>query len=517
MDLNKYFASAVEEHAKNIPDRIAVNDNGRYTKTWKELADDVTRVSNSFLNLGLKKGDSIATLLKPGYGFHVVFMAASTVGLTVVPLDMRFKANEAAELCNRTNPRILISSAFPVNDVVKDYDKFEYIYAYEDEIDYPGALPYEKLLEGSLTPIPEELKGSADDPLIIVFTSGTTGMPKGAMITNRNCWWISKNAAETWEFTHDDIVCNYLPTSHCACVNDEITLAIFAGCTSFCMPGFDPLEVIKAIEKQRITYILTIPTVFRLLMLNVDMKKFDLTSMRALILSGESVSAELASVVNDYFPNTHVISSWGMSETAGYFTLTKPSDPLEIVCTTEGSPKGYNMMRPLKDDGAWAKIGELGELCITGPQVVPGYMDKEHTEATFFEKDGARWMKTGDTGYMDESGYMHFVGRCKEMYISGGYNVYPPEIEAYLGKHEKINAAAVVGVSDPVWGEVGYAFIQPEKDIELTAEEVNIYCKEGLADYKRPKKVFIRTDIPKTAIGKIEKKTINNNIDFYTS
>jgi fatty-acyl-CoA synthase len=174
-------------------------------------------------------------------------------------------------------------------------------------------------------------------------------------------------------------------------------------------------------------------------------------------------------------------------------------------------------MRPLKDDGEWAKIGELGELCITGPQVIPGYMEEKHNEGTFFYKDSARWMKTGDTGYMDEIGYMHYVGRCKEMYISGGYNVYPPEIEKYISAHEKVNAVAVLGVDDPVWGEIGYAFVQLEQGAEMAAEEVTAYCKEGLAGYKVPKKIFIRTELPKTAVGKIEKKTIKNNLEVYTS
>ncbi len=515
--MDTYFASLVEKHAREIPNRIAVIDVDGTEKTWKEFSDDVTRLSNSLLGLGLKKGDKIATIMYNGYEYYTVFMAAATIGLVVVGLDHRFTIQEAADLCERTSPKLIISTNYSVSELAEKVN-IEHVYVYQDDKDYPGALLYENLVkEGSTNAIPEELKPSVDDPLIIIFTSGTTGNPKGGMITHRNTWHISKNSCDSWEFTSDDKVMCYLPTSHVGCTHDQITLAVYCGATGICMQRFSPDNLMAIMEKHKATYIVTVPTIFRLLLLNVDFSKYDTTAMRCLVLSGEAVSAELANSVNKYFPNALVASSWGMTETAGFFTLTLLRDSMQLVADTEGAPRGNNSMKALKEDRTWAEVGELGELCITGPQVIPGYMDEKDNVGTFFKKDGKRWMKTGDTGYMDERGYMHFVGRNKEMYISGGYNVYPPEIEGYLGAHPKINAAAVLGIPDPVWGEIGYAFIQPEENVELDVEEVLLYCKEGLADYKRPKRIFIRTDIPKTPIGKIEKKTLKNNLERYTS
>lgn len=516
-ELETYFAYQVELNAAEIPDKLAVVDLDGTKYTWKQYADDVTRVSNSLLDLGFKKGDKIATLMLNGYDYHCIFMAAATIGLEIVGLDLRFTIDESVALLKRTLPKALFSSAYPVAELVKEAPPLQFVYSQGEGVDYPEAVPFKTLYEGSLTPIADELHPDVDDPLIYIFTSGTTGQPKGGMITHRNTWHISKNAAESWKFTNDDVVVCYMSTSHVADTHDSITLAIYAGAASVCMKGFDPDELMATMEKYGVTYILTIPTVFRLLLLKVDFSKYDTSAMRCLVLSGEFVSAELANSVNAYFPNASVVSSWGMTETAGYFTMTLVGDDIQLICDTEGAPRGWNKMKALKDDGEWGKVGELGELCITGPQVIPGYMEEKHNEGTFFHKDSARWMKTGDTGYMDEMGYMHYVGRCKEMYISGGYNVYPPEIEKYISAHEKVNAVAVLGVDDPVWGEIGYAFIQLEQGAEMAAEEVIAYCKEGLAGYKVPKKVFIRTELPKTGVGKIEKKTIKNNLDLYTN
>ncbi len=449
-------------------------------------------------------------------GYYTIFMAAATIGLVVVGLDHRFTIQEAAGLCKRTSPKLIIAKNYAVAELLEEVD-IPHVYAYQDEIDHPKALPYEKLLEGSLEPIPDELHPSYKDPLIIIFTSGTTGQPKGGLITHENTWEISKNSCESWEFTSDDRVMCYLPVSHVGGTHDQVTMAVYSGAAGVCMPKFDPNQLMEIMQKHQVSYIVTVPTIFRLLLLNVDFSKYDTTAMRCLVLSGEAVSEGLVNSVNKYFPNARVASSWGMTETAGFFTLTLLGDSMQVIAATEGAPRGINKMRPLKEDGNWAEIGEIGELCITGPQVIPGYMDEKDNVGTFFERDGITWMKTGDLGRMDENDYMYFVGRSKEMYISGGYNVYPPEIEAFLANHPAVNAAAVIGVPDEVWGEKGYAFVVPEEGSGLVEETLVQYCKDGLAGYKRPSRFFISKDLPKTGVGKIEKKTIKNNMDKYTN
>ena len=510
-----YFASLVEKHASEIPDKLAVIDFDGTEKTWKEFSEDVTRVSNSLLALGLKKGDMIATIMHQSIGYHTIFMAAATIGLVVVGLDHKFTINEAADLCKRTLPQLIISQNYPVTELLEKVD-IKHVYAYQDQIDYPGALPYENLLEGSLDPIAAKLHPSFKDPLLVIFTSGTTGKPKGAVITHENTWYMSKYTAEAWELTTEDRVMCYLPTSHVGGTHDQITIAIYSGAASVCMPVFNPDTLMSMIDKYGVSNIITVPTIFRLLKLKVDFSKYNVSSMRCFVLGGEACSVELMESVKDYFPCALPASSWGMSETAGCFTLTLLSDSLKVNAETEGAARGLNKMKALKDDGNWAEPWENGELCISGPQVIPGYMDEKDNVGNFFEKDGIRWMKTGDIGHLDENDYLYFVGRSKEMYISGGYNVYPPEIEAFLSAHPLINAAAVIGVADPIWGETGYAFLVPEEGIEVDQDTIVQFCKDELAGYKRPSRIFINPDLPKTGVGKIEKKTIKDNMDKYT-
>lgn len=513
--MDKYFASLVEKHAQETPDRIAIIDADGATKTWKEFSEDVTRVSNSLLALGLKKGDRIATIMYQGIGYHSILMAAATIGLVVVGLDHRFTIQEAAGLCKRTLPKLIIAKDYALDELLGEVD-IPHVYTYQYEINHPKALSYEKLLQGSLNPIPEELHPSVKDPLIIIFTSGTTGQPKGGLITHENTWHMSKNSCDSWEFTNDDRVMCYLPVSHVGGVHDQITMAVYSGATSVCMPRFDPNQLMGIIDKYKVSYLGFVPTIFRLLMLKIDFTKYDTTSVRCLVLSGEAVSEGLVNSVNKYFPNAKVASSWGMTETAGFFTLTLLSDSMQVIAATEGAARGNNIMKALKGDETWAGPEEIGELCITGPQVIPGYMDEKDNSGTFFEKDGAIWMKTGDLGRIGKENYMYFSGRTKEMYISGGYNVYPPEIEAFLGNHPLVNAVAVIGVADEVWGEKGYAFVIPEEGVQVDEKTLAQYCKDGLANYKRPSRIIINKELPKTPIGKIEKKTIANNIEKYT-
>ncbi len=506
----EYFGQLVEKHAREIPEKkcYIFQDQER---TWKEFNEDVIRVSNSLLKLGLKRGDKIATLLTQSPAFHTIFMAAATIGLVVIPLDLRYQVAEAAGLIKRTNPKVLVSMDFPVTALLKEVN-IEHVFSYNAELDYAGAVPYEKLLESDLTPIPEEAHPSLEDPLIVIFTSGTTGTPKGAALSHKNSIVMARNSCETWEFDSDEVIITYLPTSHVGGTHDMIAIQIYCGGTAILLTGFNPAQFMENVDKYKVTFVPAVPTIYRLLFLHCDMSKYDTLSVTCLVVSGEAVDPALIYRLKEAFPNAAIVASFGMSETAGFYTFTLPSDPIERAAKTEGAVRNGEEMRVQRNDGTWADIGEIGELLIKGGQVITGYMDPEHDEGNFFEG----YLKTGDLGYLDENKYLYFVGRSKEMYISGGYNVYPPEIEGFLSAHPLINGAAVIGVADDVWGEIGYAFVIPEEGSNLDVETVNAYCREGLSDYKRPKKVFISTNLPKTAIGKIAKKTIRDNMDKYT-
>ncbi|WP_028316627.1 class I adenylate-forming enzyme family protein [Desulfatibacillum aliphaticivorans] len=510
------FPNIIKQHAQERPDHIAYYF-FEQPVTYGEFDRQIDQAANALLNMGMKPGDKIATLLPQSPAFSTLFMAAGRIGMVVVPLDPRFKAGEMQALCERTKPRILATLAFPeeikaeVEQLASLYE-FERIFYYMGVLDKPGALPYEKLLEGDAKPVPEEFHPADEDPYIIIFTSGTTGRPKGAVISHKNSWAISKATTDMWGILHTDkVLCN-MPTSHVAGTHDLLAAQFYAGATGILMPKFDPMETLAAIEKYGISYFGGVPTMYRLIFKNADVTAHDLSSVRLAVLSGEPSSQELVQQVSQAFPNGSIVASFGMSETAGFFTFTTPDDPPERAEKTEGKPAPGFEMKIVDLHGADLPVGEVGEMFVRGDSVINGYMDPEDDKNVFM---GDGWMATGDLGRLDDQGYLIFMGRIKEMYISGGYNVYPQEIEAFLNAYPGVNTSAVMETPDEVWGEIGVAFVIPEPGVDLDIEALKAHCKKHLADYKRPRKFIVTDDVPRSLIGKVVKKELKKNLDKY--
>ncbi len=511
----KNFAEVVREHARKMPEHPAYIFMGQ-TITYQQFDESINRVANSFLNLGLKKGDKVATILPQSPAFITVYLAAAVLGLVVVPLDPRFKAAEMITLCRRTKPKILISLGNPepvkkTAEALVAQVSFSGVYYFFGPLDCPGAKPYEDLLQASSQPPVVEWSVDPDDPLIIIFTSGSTGKPKGALISHRNTCAIARATYNAWGLRSDDRVIVNLPTSHVGGTHDLIAVQLYAGATGVIMPTFNPSELLDFIGKYKITYFGGVPTMYRLLFNQCRVVDYDVSSVRLVIVSGEPSPPELIMQIKENFANAAIGTSWGMSETAGFFTFTSLNDPLELVATTEGAPGDDFQLQIIRSDGSWADVGEVGELLVKGDSVISTYMDPEDNQGTF--QDG--WLKTGDLGFLDDKNYLHFVGRVKEMYISGGYNVYPLEIESFLNSHPKINTSCIIEIEDGIYGETGCAFVVPESGVTLDVEEVLNFCEEHLADYKRPKKIIIRDDLPKTLIGKLAKQEIRKNLEKY--
>lgn len=513
--MKRYFSQMAEKHSKEIPNKIAYHFMD-LSVTWKEYHEDINRMTNSFIQLGLKKGDKVATLLTQSPAFMNVFMAAANMGLILVPLDPRFTSSEMASLCNRTNPKLLVclanqeSIVNTVESLLKLVD-IPHVYSYQGSLPNREVKPYETLFDSSSEEISKECHPSLDDPLIIIFTSGSTGVPKGALITHRNTFAMAEKTVQTWKFTDDDKILINLPTSHVGGTHDMLAVQIYIGMTGILTPSFIPSETLRFIGKHQITFMGGVPTMFRLIFQQCNIAEYDVNSLRLVFLGGEPSSPQLIHRIKESFPNASVVASWGMTETSGYFTFSDIDDEVNIVAQTEGKPGPENLMKVIRPDGTRANTNEVGELYVKGESVISSYLDQKHNLDAFF--DG--WLKTGDLGYLDENDYLHFVGRQKEMFISGGYNVYPLEIESYLNTFPGINASCLIEVPDEIWGEVGVAFIVPEVGAALNVEEILNYCKQGLANYKIPKKFFIQTNLPKTLVGKIAKQEIRKSLDTF--
>jgi len=511
----QYFSKVVEDHARIRPDKTAFifMDNKISYKKFNEM---INSTANSLIELGLKPGDRIATILPQSPAFVTLFMAASTMGLVVIPLDPRDKPSEMLALCERTKPKLLVGMANPEpmkskTEELLNLFHFEHAYSYFGNLDYKDSKPYDELLNGSPDPVPEKYHPHPDDPLIIIFTSGTTGKPKGAVISHKNSYAIAKATVDSCGVTHKDSTLINMPVSHVAGTHDQIAVLLYAGGTSILCPTFNPQEALEYYQKYNITLTGGVPTMYKLMFKHCDVKNFDTGSIKKFIISGEPQSSEFMDKLKEAFPNATIYASFGMSETAGFFTFTGPNDDFQTIIESEGAPAPGFDMKVIRNDGTDADTGEVGELLVKGDSVINGYMDKKDDEGVF--TDG--WLRTGDLGFLDNRKYLHYVGRSKEMYKSGGYNVYPLEVEIFLNAYPGVNTSAVISAPHEMWGETGYAFIIPEDGTEITEKEIKDYCRNGLADYKQPSRIIIEKDVPRSSIGKVAKKELKMSLNQY--
>jgi fatty-acyl-CoA synthase len=515
MRMVPYFARLVKNHAAARPDHVAYIFMGQ-SITYGQFNEMVQRTANAMIALGLVPGDRIATILPQSPAFVTLYMAAATMGLVLIPLDPRDTPQEMQALCERAKPKLLVGLAYPdpfreKTETLTQLYSFSHVYSYFGNLSTPGAQPFEQLLQGAPDPVPQRFHPKPDDPLIVIFTSGTTGKPKGAVISHKNSWAIAKATVESGGVHHTDRTIINMPTSHVAGTHDLIAHQLYAGSTAVLCPRFDPKEMLEIIQAHRITLTGGVPTMFRLMFKNCNLADYDTSSVTKLIVSGEPQTPEFMERLHAAFPKATIFASFGMSETAGFFTFTKPDDDFQTIIETEGPPALDFQMRVIRLDDTWAPPGEVGELLIRGDSVISGYMDEKDNAGAFHQG----WFRTGDLGFLDQRNYLHYVGRCKEMYKSGGYNVYPLEIEIYLNAYPGVNTSAVVSGPHPIWGETGYAFVVPEEGAAITSEEIKAYCKKGLADYKQPSRIIVTTDVPRSSIGKVAKKELQRSLQNY--
>ncbi len=513
-NIENYFAEIIETHAEEMSDHPAYVFMGE-KKSYKEFNNDANRVARSLLDMGLESGDRVATVLPQSPAFWNLYMAASKTGIEIVALDPRHKPPEMLYRLNQTGADILVGLGYP-EDVAESIKKtlddidIEHVFSYFQELDVENSKSFETLLDSSSDPIPEKYHPEPEDTLIIIFTSGTTGKPKGALLTQRSVEAMSRAEAEMWNIKSSDSLLAFLPPNHVGGVHCTGTSVLYPGGTLFLMPQFDPEDALERVEKQDIKIFGGVPTIYRLIMNQVeDWEDYDRSSVRLAVMGGEPSSQKIVERVQKLFPESDVAVAYGCTEVSGFITWSRPEDSLDVAGKTEGTPGPGFEVKIIKEDGTEAETGEPGEIWVKGDCLMKGYLDEEKTEEDMEDN----WFRTRDMGYLDDDGYLHYVGRSHEMFISGGYNVYPLEIESYLNKHSKVSNSFVTGVPDETWGEVGWAFILPEKGSEIDEEELEEYCEEGLSDYKIPKKFIIREEFPRTDVGKIDKQKLREEID----
>lgn len=481
--------------------------------TYFELNERANRASSWLQSLGIEKGDRVATMLNNCPEFIELFLACARLGAIFVPLNFRLAAAELEYLLKNCRPRLFVFGR-EFADTVKKLDlentrpsvllsSVGKKQADVDILDYSSALAgfdnQKPLLTRSLGPADPE------EPQVIMYTSGTTGRPKGAVLSHRKTFFNCLNADIFFKLHFDDIMLVILPLFHSGGLFIQAAPTIYKGATLVIHPRFDSEQVYRDIERYRVTKFLGIPTVYRELV-KVDPKdRGDISSLKVCAGGGEKTTPELFEQCRE----AGLAFRQVMGQTETSILLWASEEDSFRKPGTVGRPVFHAEVNIVDKYGRAVQPGEVGEIAVRGSIMMKEYwQDPVRTDETI--RNGMLY--TGDLARMDQDGYYFLVDRARDMYITGGENVYPAEVERILRQHPEINDIAVVGMPDQRWGEVGHAFVIAKKKSILRADDILSYCREHMAKFKCPRRVTFCDDFPRTSLGKVRKKELIKNI-----
>lgn len=498
--------SGIELSAIKQPDEPAVIF-GERRLTWRELDERANRVANAMLDMGLQKGDKVTVLSFNCSEMLELYSGLNKAGLVGVPMNFRNVGREITYQVNNSDSRAVvlgeefIDRVLPVRDEFEQVDPDKYIVIGEQTPE--GTTNYEDLLSKADGANPD-VEISEDDPCMMIYTSGTTGYPKGAVRSHRGVVLLGLNACIEYGFTESDINLSAAPLFHAAPAFFANT-HLFIGAPVCVLKVFDPLAILEAIEREKISDFFMAPTMFSLIFSLPDEEKakYDVSSVRCIISAGAPLHTSTKEAVLEYFKDADLHEFYGATET-GIVTNLRPRDQRrKIRCV--GQPFFGTDIKLLDADGQEVGPGEIGEIYASNPFLLQEYY--KNPEAT---QSGTRgqYFSVGDMARRDEEGYYYIVDRSQDMIISGGSNIYPAEIEETLHSHPKIQEAAVIGVPNEKWGESIKALVVLKPGETATEEEIIEYCKANAADYKKPRSVDFVDDLPRNPSGKILKRII---------
>ncbi|WP_225848652.1 long-chain fatty acid--CoA ligase [Streptomyces sp. HPF1205] len=483
---NEGIGSWPARRARKTPHRTALVHDG-HSLSYADLHERSTRLAHALRTAGVRRGDRVAYLGPNHPAYLETLFATGLLGAVFVPLNTRLAAPEIAYQLQDSGARALLHAP-----------------SYAALV--PAAVPltvetgpaYEELLAAAATePIDENV--TPDELCLIMYTSGTTGRPKGAMLTHANLIWNAVNVLVDHDLTADERALVSAPLFHTAGLNMLTLPVLLKGGTCVLVESFDPAATLALIANHRITFMFGVPTMFDLVARQPGWAQADLSSLRLLTCGGAPVPTALIRTYQQR--GLTFLQGYGMTEAAPG-TLFLDAEHSVSKAGSAGVPHFFSDVRVLGPDGLPAAVGEVGEVVVRGPHVGPGYWGlPEETAAAF--RDG--WFHSGDAARVDADGYITIADRIKDMYISGGENVYPAEVEHAILALPGVAECAVIGVPDARWGETGRAFVVPADDAALVPRELLAALNGRLAKYKIPTSVVLVERLPRTASGKLLK------------
>ncbi len=502
------LAMLLEISARRDPGKVAVIFDDMKLR-YAEVNGAANKIANGLVGLGVRPGDKVALMLPNTPHFVICYYAILKLGATVVPLNVLFKRHEVAYHLDDSDAVALIVWEGFLGEATEGFGQAKrcrsliVAQAPGSTAALPaGALPLNALMADT-SPIFDTHQTMPDDTAVILYTSGTTGRPKGAELSHFNMFFNAMVCSEKlMEVRRDEVGLAVLPLFHSfgqTCVMNNM---LYAGATITLLPRFEPQKALEVIVRDRVTYFAGVPTMYFYLLNFPDAGNYDLSSLRICCSGGSAMPVEVMHTFNQKY-NVTILEGYGLSETSPVASFNHPDRPVKPGSI--GTPIWGVEMCCVDADGRPVPVGELGEIGIRGHNVMKGYYKRADASAEAI-KDG--WFFTGDVAYQDEDGYFFIKDRVKDMIIRGGFNVYPREIEEVLYGHPAVAEAAVIGIHDTALGEEIKAVVAFKPGQSAAAQDIIDYCKERLAAYKYPRSVEIRDTLPKTATGKILKREL---------
>jgi acyl-CoA synthetase (AMP-forming)/AMP-acid ligase II len=479
--------------------------------SYLELHQRVDALARALLAAGVRKGDRVATLQTPHPQFLVCFLATASIGGIWVGLNPKSRLDELAHAVVDAQPKILLTRIQvgercymrEIEALRHACPTLERVVAFEHEPAQPGIEPMQDFLRNGEWISADELRVARDrcgdrEPCLIVYTSGSTGKPKGALLHHEGICRFAVAQNELWPANPMRIV-NYFPINHVGCTLDVCIPCLAAGGTIVFMEQFDPSECLALMAREKVTVWASVPGVFAMLLALPEFRREDLASVQLIVWEGAAMPPQLVSELLHI--HRRLATNYGMTETTSAITALEPTADEELLAHSVGSAFPGVEIRLADAEGREVGEGEEGEVLVRSAQNMLGYWrDADATRAAFTD-DG--FFRTGDLAVRRPDGRYRLVGRLKEMFKSGGYNVYPREVEGVLEAHPAVEIVAVVPAPDPLWQEVGVAFVVPKAAID--ASGLKAWCSGRLSNYKVPKRFVIRDSLPLLPIGKVDK------------
>ncbi|SCF22367.1 acyl-CoA synthetase [Micromonospora chokoriensis] len=481
------------------PHTVALIYGDGATMTYGQFADATDRISAVLREWGVGRGDAVAYLGENSPEFLQVMFGAAQVGAVFVPVNTRLAAPEIAYVLADCDARVLIHDpefAVPVAAATSTARTPHVLVTGEGTADHPGMAH----LARAAAAFTDHADTTHREPAAIVYTSGTTGRPKGAVLTHGNLTWVALNCVVDYDVVSTDVALMISPLFHVASLGMGALPVILKGATMVIEKGFEPGRALAQIERHGVTMLSGVPTTYQLMADHPAWASTDLSTLTKLTCGGSAVPAR---ILNAYEARgLSFAQGYGMTEASPGATAL-PATMTRVKQGSVGLPHFFTDVRITDPTGAVLPTGGVGEIEVAGPNVFPGYHGRPEATAEAFTADG--WFRSGDLGHLDADGYLYISGRLKDMIISGGENIYPLELEQLLTEIDGVTSAAVIGVPDERWGEVPWAILTVRDGASLDTDTVRACLDGRIARYKLPKNVVIVDELPRTASGKVRK------------